>query len=1013
MFTMKRSIIVIFLITLSFNILNSQITQNHDYNNRDFEMAKELYFEKQYSISYDYFQKILRTPQLESDLKEETRYYIAANSYYLKRSDALDVLESYLEEYPYSPMRSKVNYMIGRIYYEKKKYSETLKKYSQVRIKQLDETDKEDYLFSLGYSQLMLKQYSSASKSFKSIKEYGHPYAKDAEYYYAYSEFCQQNYKVALESFINIDESSKYYEAAQFHSLQIYDRMGYRSEAVTLGKELLAKYPKSQYRTEAYRILGENSYHKQNWDDVIIYLSKYSGSEEKIQRADMYMLGIAYYMKQKYTNAIGALGRVTTEQDSLSQNAYIYIGHSYLKLNQPSNARMAFQNCSQQNFDSKLQEEALYNYALATYESKAPFGETIKAFEKFINKYPESAHADDILERMADAFISDKNYEEALTSISKINKLTPKLLQAKEQALFQMGVSEFQRNNFAKAENWFSQAIELYSKNSFSSQAYLWRGECYYRAGETDKARKDITTFLETPQRKTANQLYNAYYTMGYTYFENKNYNAALPFFIRYTEIENAQRTRQYPDVTNRIGDCYFYQRKFEKAKEYYSKTPSTSPIADYAMYQNAFILGLQKKYEQKIKTLNTLTTKYPNGDYADDAYYEIGRTYVLQEKNTEAINAYRRLQKQHPQSNLTRKASLEIGMLYSIMGQNDNAIQSYKYVVEQYPTSEETRVALESLKNLYIEENKVDEYLAYRETMSGSTISTIEHSEEDSISFLAAEKVFARGEYSKAISSLNNYILKYCENQTANCISAQYYMAESYYNLEQYEKALLYYDKLTSLEGNAYYESALLRASEISYDKKNYNAAKDYFEMLLSAASNAENRAIARLGVLRCSYFTNQYQSTIYIANEIINDVSSDHNIIREARYNRAKAYIAINETSNAVADLQELSDDISYETGAESKYLLAQYYFDNNDSDKAEKLINEFVNEGTTHQYWMARCLLLYSDIYLKKGDLFSAKQFLLSIQENYTAEDDIQTLTAERMNVITEKEQEGIIK
>ena len=1010
---MKRSIIFFLIITLSISVLHSQVKQDHSYCNRDFDIAKELFFEKQYSVSYDYFQRVLQTPQLEADVKAEAEYYIAANSYYLKRSDALDVLETYLEKYPYTPMRSKVYYMVGRLYYDKKNYSETLKKYGQVRQKQLDKSDVEDYLFSMGYSQLMLKQYPAASKTFKSIKEYGHPYTKDAEYYYAYSEFCQKNYKPSLESFINIDESSKYYEAAQFHSLQIYDQIGYRSEAVKLGKELLSKYPKSKYKTEAYRILGENSYHQQNWDDVIIYLSKYANSEEKIQRSDMYMLGIAYYMKQKYSNAIGSLGRVTTEQDSLSQNAYIFIGHSYLKLNQPSNARMAFQNCSQQSFDKKLQEEALYNYALATYESKAPFGETIKAFEKFIEKYPKSSHSDDILERMADAYISDKNYAEALKSISKISNLTPKLIQAKEQALFQMGVSEFQKNNFAEAQNWFTQSIDLYTKNSFSSQAYLWRGECYYRTNEPEKAQQDIKTFLETPQRKTANQLYNAYYTMGYINFEAKKYNTSLPYFIKYTEIENAPRTRQYPDVTNRIGDCYFNQRNFEKAKEYYSKTPSTSPVADYAMYQNAFILGLQKKYDQKIKTLTTLATKYPNGDYADDAYYEIGRTYVVQEKNNEAINAYRKLQKQHPQSILTRKASLEIGMLYSIMGQNNNAIQSYKYVVEQYPTSEETRVALESLKNLYIEENRVDEYLAYRETMSGSTISTMAHSEEDSISFLAAEKVFARGEYEKAITSLNNYIYKYCENQSSNCISAQYYLAESYYNLKKYDKALLYYDKLTSLEGNTYYESALLRASGISYDMKNFNAAKDYFEMLLTAASNSENRAIARLGVLRCSYFTDQYQSTIYIANEIINDVSSDVNTIREARYNRAKAYIAINETSNAVSDLKELSTDISYETGAESKYLLAQYYFDNNDRNKAEKLINEFIEEGTSHQYWVARCLLLYSDIYLAKGDLFSAKQFLLSIQENYNADDDIQTLTTERINIITEKEQEGIIK
>ena len=121
---MKRSIIFFLIITLSISALHSQVKQDHSYCNRDFDIAKELFFEKQYSVSYDYFQRVLQTPQLEADVKAEAEYYIAANSYYLKRSDALDVLETYLEKYPYTPMRSKVYYMVGRLYYDKKNYSE-------------------------------------------------------------------------------------------------------------------------------------------------------------------------------------------------------------------------------------------------------------------------------------------------------------------------------------------------------------------------------------------------------------------------------------------------------------------------------------------------------------------------------------------------------------------------------------------------------------------------------------------------------------------------------------------------------------------------------------------------------------------------------------------------------------------------------------------------------------------------------------------------------------------------
>ena len=133
---------------------------------------------------------------------------------------------------------------------------------------------------------------------------------------------------------INIDENSKFYEAAQFHALQIYDRLQYRSQAVELGKKLVKQFPRSKYNSEAYRILGENSYFQQNWHDAVEFLKLYAKNQKQVQRADMYMLGIANYMVANYPDAITYLGKVTTEQDSLAQNAYIFIGHANLQQHQ-------------------------------------------------------------------------------------------------------------------------------------------------------------------------------------------------------------------------------------------------------------------------------------------------------------------------------------------------------------------------------------------------------------------------------------------------------------------------------------------------------------------------------------------------------------------------------------------------------------------------------------------------------------------------------------------------------
>ena len=1009
---------IIFFISLAFisasNIMaqESRAENNADY---DFQQGRKLFDQKQYAISSQYFTDYLNQQKSKDmcELCQEAEYYIAVSAYKLRDKNATDILEAYIEKYPYTPMRSYINFLIGHSYYDRAKFNDAIKYYKQVNDLHLSDEDAEEYMFTRGYAHLTRKEYKDASKYFYSLTGFNRKYNYEAEYYYAYCEFSQQNYNDALETFVNIGEESSFYEAAQFHTLQIYDRLQYRAKAVELGKQLVGKFPKSKYNSEAYRILGENSYFQQNWNDAIEYLKLYSNNQTQVQRADMYMLGIANYMIADYPNAITYLGKVTTEGDSLAQNAYIFIGHANLQQHQADKARMAFQNASLIDADSRLKEESLYNYALATYESKAPFGETIKAFDRFINEYPNSTHLNSIYELMVNAFLTDKNYLGAVEAIDNIKNPTSKMIQAKEQALFNLGVESFKKRRYDNAIEYFTKSISLYNKQSFSGQAYLWLGESYYIKENKAAARENIIKYISTPQGKTAEQLQKAYYLLGYTYFDAKDYNNATIYFDTFISIQNADKSPVYDDVLNRLGDSYFNNRNFTQARKIYNKVSASSKVADYAQYQNAFILGLQKQYNAKIEQLNTLITKYPHSDYNDDAMYEIGRTYVLQDKYNEAITAYKKLQKRHPQSKLTRKASLEIGMQYANMNQNEEAIKAYKYVIENYPSSEETRVALEGLQALYIDANKVDEYLAYRESIVGTTISTVAKSHEDSISFIAAERVYARGNYKEAIPTLTNYIVKYCDSHTFNCITAQYYLAESLYKTDDFDKALTHYDNLTKLDGNEYVEPALLRASSISYDEQDYETAKRYFDQLHIVASNKNNKEIARLGILRCSYFTNKFEATIKIATEILDDIASNEDNKYEAHYCRAKAYIATGQETTAVNDLLAISKDISIEMGAEAKYLYAEYLYGQGKYKKSEENIMQFINEGTTHQYWLARCFVLLADIYIAQGDDFMGKQYLLSLQENYNADDDIASLIKVRLDAISAREAEEILQ
>ena len=437
----------------------------------------------------------------------------------------------------------------------------------------------------------------------------------------------------------------------------------------------------------------------------------------------------------------------------------------------------------------------------------------------------------------------------------------------------------------------------------------------------------------------------------------------------------------------------------------------NTTYNGDYALFQSAYMTGLNKNYNQKITKLEQLLSKYPNSEYGDDALYEMARAYLMLENNAKTTDTYNRLIATYPNSNLAPKAVLETGMVYFNEHDFDRAIPAFKKVVAEYPASEEAETALESLETIYINTNKVDEYLDYSKSL-GKNIESGNMTRADSIMFVAAEKQYMAGNHSEAASGLKAYLNRYCPGGKF-CTIAQYYLADSYYSAGDKLKALDEYVKILDTRGNPYTEEAALRAAEIAYDQKDYAASLRYFKRLELAAQTTENKNIARLGVLRTSYFLNNTDETIQIANEIISDSKSSAQMRTEALLNRAKAFIRQNKLNEALKDLKEMNIDTRTSIGAEAKFALSEVLFKLNRLNESEKEVLDFAKKGTPHQYWLARSFIVLSDIYIQKGDDFQAKQYLLSLQKNYTVKDDVQEMIIERMAKIDERSKDRVIK
>ncbi len=75
----------------------------------------------------------------------------------------------------------------------------------------------------------------------------------------------------------------------------------------------------------------------------------------------------------------------------------------------------------------------------------------------------------------------------------------------------------------------------------------------------------------------------------------------------------------------------------------------------------------------------------------------------------------------------------------------------------------------------------------------------------------------------------------------------------------------------------------------------------------------------------------------------------------------------------------------------GAESKFRVAEIYYQRKELQNAEKEISDFADKSTPHQYWMAKSFLLWADIFKDKGDDFQAIQTLQSLIDYYQKTDD----------------------
>lgn len=987
---------------------------------REYREARDLYDQQKYNLAYQQFRSFIDSYEEEDDaqsrlLLADAYYYLASCASKQKDPRTEDYYRDYLVEHKGHSLTNMAYFDLGNYYFDSRSYNAALDYYDKVNEKALNKNFYEEYAFKRGFCHFSRKDFETARLSWTDItRQPGSTYYYDANYYSGMAAYYETDYPAAAELFEIAGKDLRYRNLVPYYVAQIRfidnDYQGVIDYAVP-------QLERSGVRNKSdiQQLVGQSYFELDQYDEAITYLHQYTSTAASVTKEDYYQLGYAQYKQGDHAGAVENFKQLNHLNNALAQNALYHTGLAYLQLGDKENARTALKRSGSMDYDLAITEESRFNYAKLSYELGFT-NDAMLSIRKFLDDYPQSYYITEANEILADILLQTNNYDEALLIIEQMNNPSPKIQGAYQLMAYHKGISRYNEGRLNQALEALKKSLRYTPDRSISSLTRYWMGDIYHRKGNYQASINNTSQFLASTAKLDEDYTEKVskgtgQYLQGYNQYKLQEYEQAIRHFEQAARLLPGSTTPELinqllPDALLRAADCHFLTRNYTKAVSFYDQVIDKAyEGADYALYQKAIVRGIGGQQSEKISLLDQLVSSYPNSVLADDATFETGNTYIALDKDTEAIQKFRKVIQVYPESEWVAPAYLKIGLIRFNDDEYDDALTQYKTVVREFPGTGSAAEALLAIRDVYIAMGDPSGYIDFLEEVPGSEVTM---SEQDSVLYLSAENLFAKGEYEKALQGFDDYLLRFPSGYFS--LPAHYYRGECHFSFQDFASALPDYETIISKPRNRFTERSLQRSASINfYHMKAYAKADDQYRELLQIASTEDNRMASILGILRCSFQLKDYRSSIEYAGRVLGDVSYTEFQQTEAYFYRARAYWQLNDQSRAIEDYRQVMDRVTNEWAAEGAYHIALDHYRDGRLDQAEEACFSFTKTYPAYASWLVRTYVLLADIYISRDNLFQARATIQSVLDNYTVDDEWRAMAVAKFEEIEALEED----
>ncbi|MBM4169678.1 MAG: tetratricopeptide repeat protein [Ignavibacteria bacterium] len=477
-------------------------------------------------------------------------------------------------------------------------------------------------------------------------------------------------------------------------------------------------------------------------------------------------------------------------------------------------ATNAYVTFVKENPNSRLTDDAYFRMGESHLKTKKNSA-AIDAFKTVVDKFGSSDLAGEAAYWIGESYARADEHDNALKYYLLAYEHFPNN-RLRDYSLYSIGWTYQIKRDYAKAIEAYQKLFREFPESDLASASLVRIGECFYYTKDYRKAIEELSnaqSMIKTEQEKG-----EAEYLIGEAYYHLGDYAKAQTHYETFLRVyPNHSLAR---DVTYALGWSYLRTSEFGKAIEVFDRlVEGNDPTAQAALFRKGMAQKLAGQRDVALKTWNSVTTRWPVGDYTDNALYESG--IALYEHNKPgAAKVY------------------------------------FDRVIEGFSRSDVLADAYRMQGECLIADSKFEPARASFE--KAMALADAPYDVKLGAHFQFGWSLFKLKRFADASAALTRFVSTY--DKHPKTLDARYWLGESEYQRGNYAAALREYQLVAQSAQAEKREDAMYGAGWSLYKQNEFGKALEFFERLVATYPTGKFTFDARLRIGDCHYFLKDY---------------------------------------------------------------------------------------------------------------------------------------------------------